>query len=253
MPASFTPDVVQTDGDGVVRVNNVPYPMAEACIATEYDIQQSIRRTAKQIAQHYSTVTQIVHGSQHTVGWNGSPQQKYEDKQYLESEKAPISLENPLICLCVLKGSYVFTADMVRALNDEGLALVCDFIRISSYGSATRSTGQVKLMSTPKFTALKGKHLLILEDVLDSGYSMKWLLRYLHEMYAPASVKVCVLACKPKQEARKVDVPEPDYSCLHVPNKWVIGYGFEVNDRYRNFRHVFSLKEGEGKRFPAKL
>lgn len=249
------PDCVHTDESGVLCVNSVPYPMAESCIATEYEIQQSIKLVAKQIAKDYSCVMQVVQGCRHvpkSKKKEDKDQQEGEEDSLLTLEKAPISLSNPLICLCVLKGSYVFTADMVRALNDEKLALVCDFIRISSYGSATKTSGCVKLMSTPKFTALKGKHLLILEDVLDSGYSMKWLLQYLQETYELASIKVCVLACKPK-EARKVDVPEPDYCCLHVPNKWVIGYGFEVNDRYRNLRHVFSLKSGEGKRFLAKL
>eukprot|EP00796_Vickermania_ingenoplastis_P010022 gene10022-6999_t len=230
MPAVFSPDTVSTNAQGVVCVNNVPYPMASACLATEQQIQESIRRVARTIASDYKGAQQISH----------------------DGQMAPISLENPVVCLSILKGSYIFTADMVRALNDEGFPHVCDFLRLSSYGAKTQTSGSVQLLSVPKFSNLRGKHLLILEDVLDSGITMVWLLRYLREKYQPASIRVCVLACKPK-EARKVAVPEPEYSCLHVPNQWVIGYGFEVNDRYRNFRHVFVLKDGEGKRFPCKL
>lgn len=251
MPATFHPDCVDKGADGVLCVNNVSYPMAESCLATEFDIQQAIKRTAKVIAKDYSVVQQVVNGTPSMVA--SAEKKSCSDPGTSSDVKEPISFSNPLICLCVLKGSSVFGSDMVRALNDEGLALVWDFIRISSYGRSTTSSGRVTLIHPPMFTALRGKHLLILEDVFDSGYSMKWLLQYLQDTYSPASIKVCVLASKPKEEARKVDIQEPEYVCLHVPNKWVIGYGFEVNDRYRNFRHVFSLKKGEGKRFPAKL
>lgn len=251
MPATFHPDCVDKDADGVLRVNKVPYPMAESCIATEFDIQQAIKRTAKVIAKDYSVVKQVVNDKSAILGH--TEKEICNDLGTPSNAKDLISFSNPLVCLCVLKGSSVFGSDMVRALNDEGLALVWDFVRISSYGRSTTSSGQVKLIHSHRYTALRGKHLLILEDVFDSGYSMRWLLQYLQDTYSPASIKVCVLASKPKEEARKVDIQEPEYVCLHVPNKWVIGYGFEVNDRYRNFRHIFSLKKGEGERFPAKL
>lgn len=96
------------------------------------------------------------------------------------------------------------------------------------------------MLAKPKYTNLRNKHVLVLEDVCDSGRTLVYLRDYITQHYAPKSVKFCVFMDKPVS-ARKVKFT-PDYSCLHAPNKYIIGYGFEVNDRYRDLRHVFVLK-----------
>ncbi|ORC89460.1 hypoxanthine-guanine phosphoribosyltransferase [Trypanosoma theileri] len=215
---------------GVLTVDGKEYPMAEALVATESVIQRNIKRVAKQLANDYMHLTHV-------------------DTHRKTTEVAPISHENPLIIISVLKGSYIFTADMVRYLGDYNLPHVVDFIRLASY-KGTRSTGEIQLLSTPRFENLRGKHVLILEDIADSGYTLKYLKEKLQREHQPASLKICVLADKPG--GRRVPL-EPDYICLTVPNKYVIGYGFEVNDRYRNFRHIFTLKASEAKRYPSRL
>ncbi|CAD2220994.1 Phosphoribosyl transferase domain containing protein, putative [Angomonas deanei] len=167
-------------------------------------------------------------------------------------KEVPIDAQNPLIIISILKGSYIFTADLIRYFNDVGLPHVVDFVRLSSYNSGTTSTGEIKWYANMKFENLKNKHVLIVEDVCDSGRTLSYFYNYVLEKYKPKSLKVCVLANKIKS-ARKIAF-EADFSVLPtVPNRYIIGYGFEVNDRYRDVRHILTLGEGEAGRYPAKL
>ncbi|KAH9597617.1 Phosphoribosyltransferase domain [Trypanosoma melophagium] len=228
-PSGQREHVVSKNAQGVIVVDGKEYPMADELVATETVIQQNIKRVAKRIADDYMHLTHTdTHG---------------------KSGVAPISNEDPLIIISVLKGSYIFTADMVRYLGDCDLPHVVDFIRLASY-RGIRRTGNIQLLSKPVFQNLRGKHILILEDIADSGYTLKYMKEKLLKEHEPASLKVCVLADKPG--GRRVELV-PEYICLTVPHKYVIGYGFEVNDRYRNFRHIFTLKESEAKRYPSLL
>lgn len=238
MQSACKPCVVGRLNDGTVTVDGKPYPMAESVVATEDQIHRAMKATAKVLAECYK-------GKTHR---DTSAKDKGDES---EAAEAPISYANPLIIISVLKGSYIFTADMVRYLQDEGLCCVCDFIRLASYNDGTQSTGTVTIHSLPKFQHLKGKHVLVLEDVCDSGRTLKFLKSFLVERHSPKSIKFCVLVNK-HAEARKVHFV-PEYACLPGPNKYIIGYGFEVNDRYRDFRHVFVLKDGEAGRYPNKL
>lgn len=251
---------VGRNAQGHITVDGVAYPMAESVVATESEIQEKIRLTAKRIAEDYKTATH------RDTFFNTNTQ--HQDKE------VPISMENPLIIFSILKGSYIFTADLVRYLNDFNLPHVVDFYRCSSYNNGVKTTGVVHLFTEPKYQFLKGKEILIVEDVCDSGVTLQYLVNYIIHKYEPKRVKICVLASKPPS-ARRVPCIRSDnttnnsnkpcarrtvsssngvdYAVLQAPDKYIIGYGFEVNDRYRPFRHIFTLKEGEGKRYPAKL
>jgi hypoxanthine phosphoribosyltransferase len=222
--------------DGKVTVDGRVYPMASDIVATEDVIQARIKAVAQQIADHYRTLT---HRNTHPTAATA------------EGEEAPISLDNPLIIISVLKGSYIFTADLVRYLGDIEMPHVVDFVRLASYNAGTTSTGTISVMLNPKFKNLQGKHVLIVEDVCDSGRTLKFLHERLVQQYQPKSVKSLVLVNK-EASARKVAY-EPEFACLQGPNRYIVGYGFEVNDRYRDARHIFTLKDGFAKRYPAKL
>nr|7SCR_A Chain A, Hypoxanthine-guanine phosphoribosyltransferase [Trypanosoma brucei brucei]7SCR_B Chain B, Hypoxanthine-guanine phosphoribosyltransferase [Trypanosoma brucei brucei]7SCR_C Chain C, Hypoxanthine-guanine phosphoribosyltransferase [Trypanosoma brucei brucei]7SCR_D Chain D, Hypoxanthine-guanine phosphoribosyltransferase [Trypanosoma brucei brucei]7SCR_E Chain E, Hypoxanthine-guanine phosphoribosyltransferase [Trypanosoma brucei brucei]7SCR_F Chain F, Hypoxanthine-guanine phosphoribosylt len=226
------PNVVGRDADGNVTVDGRSYPMAESVVATESTIHRSMKEMAQTLANAYKT---LKHRDTHNKG---------------NSALAPITDENPLIIISVLKGSYIFTADMVRYLGDCGLPNVVDFIRITSYRGTTKSSGTVQVLDNLRFTELTGKHVLIMEDIADTGRTMKLLVEKIRREYRPASLKVCVLVDKPG--GRVVDF-KPEFVCLTAPTRYVVGYGFEVNDRYRNYRHVFVLKPEYAKRYPSKL
>ncbi|CCW70302.1 unnamed protein product [Phytomonas sp. Hart1] len=229
---------------GIIVINDCEYPMGSEVVATEDVIQKSVKTLAQRIAEDYKDLTHL--NTYHTLN-------SYHAKKNVISSivEAPISMENPLIILSVLKGSYIFTADFVRYLGDYGLPHVVDFIRLASYDDGTTSSGTISILSQPKFKNLNGKHVLILEDVCDSGRTLRFLYDYISYNYRPKSLKTLVFMDK-SPEARKVPF-EPEYKCLDGPNKYVIGYGFEVNDRYRNLRHVFVLKEEEKVRFMCAL
>lgn len=227
--------------NGKVTVDGRVYPMASSIVATEDVIQASIQATAQKIAAFYKPLT---HRNTHPTpdAAPGSP---------VSSHEAPISLDNPLILISVLKGSYIFTADLVRYLGDAGLPHVTDFVRLVSYNSGTKSTGSISVMLNPKFADLKGKHVLIVEDVCDSGLTLKFLRERIIKEYQPKSVRTVVMVNK-VSSARKVEF-QPEFACMEGPNKYIVGYGFEVNDRYRDARHIFTLKDGFATRYPAKL
>nr|CCC93358.1 putative hypoxanthine-guanine phosphoribosyltransferase [Trypanosoma congolense IL3000] len=224
--------VVGRDADGVVTVGGRPYPMAEEVVATEDVIQKRIKELAREVADAYKF-------------------EKHRDSRNQGSDvQVPITDDNPLVIISVLKGSYIFTADIVRHLSDFGLSNVVDFLRATSYRGTTESSGTVQVLENIRFKDLDGKHILIMEDIVDTGRTLKHLVESILREHKPASLKVCVLADKP--EGRIVPF-KADFVGLTVPNRYVVGYGFEVNDRYRNYRHIFILKPEYAKRFPAAL
>lgn len=131
-----------------------------------------------------------------------------------------------LVLLCVLKGSVIFLADLCRAID---LPLSLDFIGIASYGDKTKSSGVVRLTSDLS-NPIEGKHVLIVEDIIDTGLTAHYLMENLVTR-KPASIKLCSLLHK--REHVKVEVPI-DYLGFTVPDKFVVGYGLDVAQRYRN-------------------
>ncbi len=140
------------------------------------------------------------------------------------------------ILIGVLKGSFVFMADLIRALN---MPVEIDFIGISSYGASTESSGKIEIVSGLK-SALEGRDVLIIEDIADTGLSLSFLLTYLRAR-KPSSLKVCALFNKPPR--RKVPLTI-DYSGFDIPDEFVVGYGLDYDEKYRYLPDLCVLEEG---------
>ena len=135
-----------------------------------------------------------------------------------------------LLLVGVLKGAVFFMADLMRALT---VPCEIDFMAISSYGAATDSSGVVRILKDLDIN-IEGRHVLIVEDIIDSGLTLSYLVRTL-EAREPASLEVCALLTKP--ERRQIDV-EVRYVGFEIPNRFVIGYGLDFAERYRNLPYV---------------
>lgn len=135
-----------------------------------------------------------------------------------------------VVVLGVLKGSVLFMADLVRHI---ALPVTLDFIGVASYGDATVSSGVVQI--TQDLTRpIAGKHVLVVEDIVDTGHTLSYLLANLATR-GPASVKLCSLLHKPERSEREVPI---DYLGFTIPNKFVVGYGLDVSQRYRNLPFI---------------
>ncbi len=139
-----------------------------------------------------------------------------------------------LILVGVLKGAVMFMADLARALRTP---LTMDFMAVSSYGSATSSSGVVRILKDLD-RDLTGQHVLLVEDIIDSGLTLSWLLRNLRSR-GPASLEVCALLRKP--EALQVDIPVA-YTGFDIPSEFVVGYGLDYAQHYRNLPYVGTLR-----------
>lgn len=139
-----------------------------------------------------------------------------------------------LVLVSILKGSVVFMADLMRAVS---IPCSIDFMVVSSYGSSTVTSGLVKIIKDLD-DDLSGKDVLIVEDILDTGVTLSNLVPML-KLRNPNSVKICTILDKPSR--RKVDI-EPDYEGFEVPDKFVVGYGLDYDEKYRNLPYVGVLK-----------
>ena len=135
----------------------------------------------------------------------------------------------------ILKGSVVFMADLMRAV---GVHAQIDFMSVSSYGSGTKSSGVVKIIKDLD-NNVEGYDLLLVEDILDSGLTLSYLREMLQNRH-PNSIKIVTLLNKP---ARRTADIQPDYCCFDVPDEFVVGYGLDFDERYRNLPYVGVLKE----------
>ena len=140
-----------------------------------------------------------------------------------------------LFLVGVLKGAVFFLSDLMRALEVD---CEVDFMAVASYGSSTDSSGVVRILKDLDAT-IEGKDVLIVEDIIDSGLTLSYLLRTL-KAREPRSLEVCALLTKP--ERREVDLPIR-YTGFEIPNKFVIGYGLDHAERYRNLPYVAVLQE----------
>lgn len=136
-----------------------------------------------------------------------------------------------VIAVCVLKGAVVFAADLIRELN---MPVKMEFIRLSSYGSSTTTSGKVNAVDI-KLPDLNGKNVLIVEDIVDTGLTAKFLVDFININFHVKSLKFCSLL--DKKITRKVDI-EPDYYCFEVDNKFVVGYGLDYDGLYRNLPYI---------------
>ena len=140
-----------------------------------------------------------------------------------------------LILVGILKGAYAFYADLCRAIR---IPLRVDFLVVSSYGSGAKSGGKVKIVSDLT-EDIKGRDVLLVEDIVDSGLTVQYLVRQLSER-KPRSIRVCALLSKP--DRRTVNVPL-HYVGFEIPNKYVVGYGLDYQQKYRNLPYLAVLDQ----------
>ena len=140
-----------------------------------------------------------------------------------------------LVMIGVLKGAVLFIADLMRELT---IPCEVDFMAVSSYGSATDSSGVVRILKDLD-ASIDGRDVLLVEDIVDSGLTLHYLLKNLGAR-EPRSLEVCALLTKP--ERRRVDLPIR-YVGFEIPNRFAIGYGLDHGQRYRNLRYVAALQE----------
>jgi hypoxanthine phosphoribosyltransferase len=142
-----------------------------------------------------------------------------------------------LLLVGVLKGAVFFMADLVREIT---VPCEIDFMAVSSYGSGTDSSGVVRILKDLDAN-IEGRHVVIVEDIVDSGLTLSYLVRNL-EARQPASLEVCALLTKP--ERRKADI-ECRYVGFEIPNRFVIGYGLDYGERFRSLPYVAALDESK--------
>ena len=159
------------------------------------------------------------------------------DEQALEERIATLGREirshygdEPITCIGVLKGSFIFLADLVRVMGGD---VRVEFLGVSSYHGGTRSTGVVRITHDLKHP-IDGQHCLIVEDIVDTGLTADYLMRLL-AVRGPRSLKLCTLLDKPGN--REIDVPV-DFVGFTIPDEFVVGYGLDLGELYRNRPHI---------------
>jgi hypoxanthine phosphoribosyltransferase len=152
----------------------------------------------------------------------------------ITADYTPLTQSGDVVVIGVLKGSVIFLADLVRHI---ALPIVVEFIGISSYGDATRSSGVVQItqdLSRP----IEGKHVIVIEDIVDTGHTVHYLLENLATR-RPASIRLCSLLHKPERAERTIHI---DYLGFTIANKFVVGYGREIAQQYRNLPFIGYVK-----------
>jgi len=140
-----------------------------------------------------------------------------------------------IVVISLLRGSFVFAADLVRAIT---VPVNIDFMTTSSYGYSDKSSGVVEIISDIRAN-VKDKYVLIVDDIMDSGNTMKEVVEYVNKK-GPKSIKTCVLLDKPSR--REVDI-RPDYVGFTIPDVFIVGYGLNYGDFYRNIPYIFTFDE----------
>ena len=141
--------------------------------------------------------------------------------------------KNPLL-LGILKGSFMFMADLIRLLD---FLLEVEFIRLSSYGGSRESSGKIKVVQGLR-SEVKGRDVLVIEDIVDTGFTTTFLLNYLRQK-KPASLKLCALTDKPSRRQVPVII---DYLGFTVPDKFLVGYGLDLNEKFRNLPGIYFVE-----------
>jgi len=144
---------------------------------------------------------------------------------------------NGLLLVSVLKGSVLFLADLMRCIH---IPHAIDFMAVSSYGTGARTNSGVVRIDMDLKQSIEGRHLLIVEDIIDSGITLAYIRKLLLDRL-PASLKICALLNKP--ERRKIDIPV-DYIGFNIPDTFVFGYGLDLDELYRNLPYIAVAKTG---------
>ncbi len=173
--------------------------------------------------------------------FNNKPRVLFDEEQIAKRVKEmgqEISKDyegNELVVISLLRGSFVFAADLVRAIN---VPVNIDFMTTSSYGYSQSSSGIVEIISDIR-TDIKDKNVLIVDDIMDSGNTMKEVVEYISKKQ-PKSIKTCVMLDKPSR--READIT-PDYVGFTIPDVFIVGYGLNYGDYYRNVPYIFTFDD----------
>lgn len=142
---------------------------------------------------------------------------------------------NEIVVISLLRGSFVFTADLVRTIT---IPIIVDFMTTSSYGYSEETSGMVEIVSEIR-ADIEGKHVLIVDDIMDSGNTMKEVVEHIGKKN-PKTVKTCVMLDKPSR--READIA-PDYAGFEIPDVFIVGYGLNYGKYYRNTPYIFTFYE----------
>jgi hypoxanthine phosphoribosyltransferase len=139
------------------------------------------------------------------------------------------------VVICILKGGVLFMTDLIKNIS---IPLEIDFLSLSSYGDSTKSSGVVKIKKDIDID-IQGRHVIIIEDIVDSGLTLVYIEKYF-EQHHPASIKVCTLLDKPAAHKTELKI---DYVGFEIGNEFVVGYGLDFAQKYRNLPYIGILKE----------
>ena len=153
-------------------------------------------------------------------------------KELGEEITAEYNKSDDIIMVCVLRGAFIFMADLARQVD---LPVVLDFMDVTSYEGGTETTGDVRIIKDLE-ESIEGKDVLIVEDIIDTGLTLQHVIKML-ETRDPASIKVCTLLDKPERRTEKQ--VEVDWNGFEIPNKFVVGYGLDYKEKYRNLPYIF--------------
>ena len=157
-----------------------------------------------------------------------------EINERIEQVAAQISRDyagQSLHLICILKGAAMFMCDLAKRIRNDNLTM--DFMSVSSYGAGTVTSGIVRIVKDLD-EPLEGKNVLIVEDIVDTGHTLSHLRRILLERQ-PKSIEICTLLNKPSRREKEVPVK---YSCFEIPDRFVVGYGLDYDQRYRNLPYI---------------
>lgn len=138
-----------------------------------------------------------------------------------------------LVVIGLLKGSFIFLADLIRLLYTFNIPLFIDFLLVSSYGSNTKSSGQINLIQDITLN-IKGKPVMVVDDILDTGRTLNMVIKHLFKQ-EPLLLKTCVFLDKPNRRQFEI---EADYTAFQIPDHFVVGYGLDLNDQYRELPFI---------------
>lgn len=141
--------------------------------------------------------------------------------------------EDDLLVIGVLKGAFIFMADLIRALS---IPVATDFIQVSSYGNGSASSGTITLLAKPSLP-IRNRHVLLVEDIVDTGRTMQWMADHFASLGA-ASVRLCCLIDKAERREQEITI---DYLGFAVPQGFLVGYGLDYNEQYRNLPQIYHL------------
>jgi hypoxanthine phosphoribosyltransferase len=159
---------------------------------------------------------------------------KQRVKQIAEEIEKDFNNES-VVMIVVLKGSFVFAADLIREMKSD---INVDFISVSSYSDQTESTGKVKLLKDLD-SNITNKNVVVIEDIIDSGLTLHFLKDHL-QLHKPRNIKICTLLDKP--ERRKIDLPV-DYVGFVIPDEFIVGYGIDYAQKFRNLPYIATVEE----------